>query len=125
MLGISLFFLFFYPNLEWYMGLSGLLHGLFVIGAIGEIRKGNMFYLLGLLAITTKLVIEYFAGPSDFTNQFINALVITNAHFSGAITGGIAASIIICLNEIFPIRLLKITQKNWSKFKKHYSNLSR
>lgn len=112
MIGISLSFLFFCPTLEWYMGLSGLLHGLFVMGIIGEIRKGNTLYCFGLLAVTAKLALEYFIGPSNITNQFINALVITNAHLTGAIIGCIAACLIIFTQEILPNQSIKLTAKS-------------
>jgi len=111
MIGISLSFLLFCPNLEWYIGLSGLLHGLFVMGIIGEIRKGNILFCLGLLAVTTKLTLEYFIGPSNITNQFINAIVITNAHLSGAIIGCIAAYLIIFTREILLNQSIKLTAK--------------
>jgi rhomboid family GlyGly-CTERM serine protease len=108
-IGISLSFLFFYPTLEWYMGLSGLLHGLFVMGIIGEIRKGNILYCFGLLAVTAKLSLEYFIGPSNITIEFINALVITNAHLSGAIMGCITAYLIIFAQKILLNQSIKLT----------------
>ena len=78
------------------MGLSGLLHGLIMMGIIEEIREGNMFYCIGLFAIVGKLAIEQFAGSSNHTSQFITAYIITNAHLVGAITGGIVTFVIIC-----------------------------
>lgn len=91
MIGISTSLLLIHPTLEWYMGLSGILHGLLMMGIIGEIKKGNWFYYFGLAAIVGKLAMEYFSGPSDITSRFIDISIITSAHLSGAITGGLIA----------------------------------
>jgi rhomboid family GlyGly-CTERM serine protease len=111
MISISLSFLFFCPTLEWYMGLSGLLHGLIIMGVIGEIKKGNMLYYLGLLMIITKLAIEFFIGPANYINQFINAAVITPAHLSGAISGIIIACVFIFTQEILPNQTIRLKAK--------------
>ena len=108
---IGLSFLLFSPNLEWYMGLSGLLHGLLMMGIIGEIRKGNMIYCIGLLAIVGKIAMEQIVGPSNYTNLFINAFVITSAHLSGAIAGGIIACVIIYLKEIVPNQSINLNAR--------------
>lgn len=91
MIGISSSFLILRPTLEWYMGLSGLLHGLLLMGIIGEIKKGNRFYYFGLAVVVGKLAMEFFCGPSVITSRFINISIITTAHLYGAVTGGTAA----------------------------------
>ncbi|MEJ2689001.1 MAG: rhombosortase [Deltaproteobacteria bacterium] len=108
MIGISLSFLVFCPTLEWYKGLSGLLHGLLVMGIVGEIRNGNKFYYLLLLAITGKLALEYFYGPADLTSQFTNAVVITSAHLAGAIAGGMTGCIILLGQILLPDQSMRI-----------------
>ena len=40
-LTVSLGLFLLNPELVWYVGLSGLLHGLFVAGAVGGIRRGD------------------------------------------------------------------------------------
>jgi rhomboid family GlyGly-CTERM serine protease len=100
MICISLYFLVFCPTLEWYMGLSGVLHGLLLMGLIGEIKKGYTFYYFGLLAIIGKLVMEYFSGPEDLASQFGKAFVISPAHFSGAIIGGVTGCVIIYIHKL-------------------------
>lgn len=108
MVGIGLSLLVFSPDLTWYRGLSGLLHGLLLMGLIGGIRKGETFYWVGLLALVGKLAMEQLVGPSGHTVQLIHAPVITNAHLAGVIAGGIAASVILFATRTvqkIPVRL--------------------
>ena len=108
MIGISLSFLYFWPALDWYRGLSGLLHALLMIGIIGEIKNGNKLFYLGLLAIIGKLATERFTGPADFTSRFINANVITAAHLSGAIIGGMTGCIMIFIHNLLTHQSFRI-----------------
>jgi rhomboid family GlyGly-CTERM serine protease len=111
MIGISLSFLIFCPTLEWYKGLSGLLHALLLMGIVGEIRNGNKFYYFGLLAVTAKLAMEYIAGPADLTSQFTNAVVITSAHLAGAITGTMTGCIILFKQKLLSDQTIRIPAK--------------
>lgn len=85
--GVSLGLLLFHPELDWYVGMSGVLHGMFVIGAIAGIRSGYRaeWLLLGLL--TVKLVWEQLRGATPATAEFVGGAVIVDAHLYGAITG--------------------------------------
>jgi rhomboid family GlyGly-CTERM serine protease len=112
MIGISLSFLVFCPTLAWYMGLSGVLHGLLLMGLIGEIKNGNKFYYFGLLAIIGKLAMEYFAGPADLASQFGKAFVISPAHFSGAIIGGVTTCLIIFMQKLLPGQSIRMTAES-------------
>ena len=98
MIGISLSLLVFNPHLVWYRGLSGLLHGLLMMGLIGRIGKGDRAYWIGVLALIAKLAMEQMAGPAGKTIQLIHAPVITNAHLSGAVTGGMVACVLLLLS---------------------------
>jgi rhomboid family GlyGly-CTERM serine protease len=86
-LGISLGFMLFRPELVWYVGLSGVLHGLFVAGAVAGIFAGYRaeWLLLGLLVL--KLFWEQYFGPLASTEQMIGGLVIVDAHLYGALIG--------------------------------------
>lgn len=86
-LGISLGLVFFHPELRWYVGLSGVLHGMFVAGAIGGIAAGYRaeWLLLGLVVL--KLAWEQYAGPMHGTEQMIGGLVIVDSHLYGALLG--------------------------------------
>jgi len=98
-IGIGMSLLIFSPDLEWCRGLSGVLHGLLMMGLIGGVRQGETIYWLGLPALVGKLAVEQLAGPSSHTMQLIHAQVITQAHLAGTIAGVIAAFTILASRE--------------------------
>jgi len=100
-LSISLGFLLFVPALEGYVGLSGLLHGLLVMGLIGELRKGNWLYGIVLIALVAKLVAENMTPISHDMSAFIGGRVVTEAHLYGALSGGAIALLAIPLNRLW------------------------
>nr|AQQ74500.1 hypothetical protein [uncultured bacterium] len=85
--GISLGFLYFHPELLWYVGLSGVLHGMFVAGAIGGILAGYRAEWLLLALLVLKLFWEQHMGPMAETERMIGGLVVVDAHLYGAIVG--------------------------------------
>jgi len=77
-------------DINQYVGLSGVLHGLFIWGAIEDIKaKERTGYLL-LLGILLKIAHEQFYGASEDVASLIGANVAINAHLWGAIGGVIA-----------------------------------
>ena len=79
------------PQLSWYVGLSGVLHGLLVFGAIIQIQKQTLFYALILFILIGKLIYEQAFGSSRELEYLIGGGVVINAHLYGAIGGGLAA----------------------------------
>lgn len=86
-LGVSLGLLAFNPRLGWYVGLSGILHGLFAAGAIAERHIHRRTYLIMLGLLLSKLMWEQFHGPLPGTASTAGGNVIVDAHLYGAITG--------------------------------------
>lgn len=83
-------------DINQYVGLSGVLHGLFIWGAIEDIKaKERTGYFL-LLGILLKIAHEQFYGASEDVAALIGANVAINAHLWGAI-GGIVAVLILRL----------------------------
>lgn len=77
----------FSPELIQYVGLSGILHGVFIWGALQDIRykiKGGYLLLIG---VTIKVIHEQIYGASEGINQVINANVAIDAHLWGGISG--------------------------------------
>jgi rhomboid family GlyGly-CTERM serine protease len=70
-----------------YVGLSGVLHGLFVAGACKDIQEKEKTGYILLIAIVIKVVYEQVFGASDSVANMINAPVATDAHLWGAISG--------------------------------------
>ncbi|MDX1303706.1 rhombosortase [Photobacterium sp.] len=85
-IGIGLFA----TDIQWYAGLSGVLHGLFAWGAVRDLRtqtKGGWLLLAGL---TFKIGWEQYYGGAASSAALIGARVAIEAHLIGAVTGLIA-----------------------------------
>lgn len=92
-IGIDLGFWWLEPQLEWYVGLSGALHGLLAAGLVaGWNRIGAQPWLL-CGALLAKLAYEQVAGPIPGSQTSTGGTVITAAHLYGAIAGGLAGGL--------------------------------
>ena len=89
---ISLGFWFLDPNLIWYVGLSGLLHGLLIAGAIHGIKTQPVESIIIVVAVAAKLIYEQFIGPLPGSEATAGGAVITNAHLYGAFGGATVAA---------------------------------
>lgn len=78
---------FFDPTLIQYVGLSGVLHGIFVFGALMDIyTKDKTGYLL-FFGVWLKIAHEQFYGANTNVSDLIEASVAVNAHLWGALGG--------------------------------------
>ncbi|WP_394174636.1 rhombosortase [Thalassotalea litorea] len=83
----------FDPDMTRYVGLSGVLHGIFVFGAIADIKQQDKTGYLLLLGVTGKIIYEQFAGASADMVELIGSDVAIDAHLFGAI-GGLLAGLV-------------------------------
>lgn len=84
-IGLALFY--FEKEIIWYVGFSGVLHGLFSFGVSNDIaNKDRWGYLLGA-GLMVKLSYEQIFGAQQSTEALIGAPVLVNAHLYGAIAG--------------------------------------
>lgn len=83
-LGVSLLLWIIQPQLGWYAGMSGVLHGLWA-GCAGAalLRKKNIFYLGALLLLAAKLAYE----SGHQTGNMTGMPVVPVAHLYGALSG--------------------------------------
>jgi len=99
-LTISLGFYLFSPTILYYVGLSGVLHGMLALGA-----GYNLFMyfslkasphphenlpvedLIVLTGLCAKLIYEFFIGGVPFTASLAGDSVVTQAHLYGAVIG--------------------------------------
>lgn len=90
-LGIAAGFLMLAPQLAWYVGLSGLLHGLLLGAAV--LDKGLDFRVRLVLVIGTlaKLGWEQWAGALPLTAEAAGGPVIVDAHLYGGLGGLLGA----------------------------------
>lgn len=89
---IDVGFVFYEPQLEWYVGFSGVLHGALAAGAIAWWRRESKPFALGLsVVLVGKLLWEQLHGALPLAGELP---VVVNAHLYGALGGVLAASII-------------------------------
>ncbi len=91
-------FLLLAPGLAWYVGLSGVLHGLFAAGALALAARGRGGAGAGrreggimLALVALKLAWEQVAGPMPMSAEAAGGPVVVDAHLYGAV-GGLAAA---------------------------------
>ncbi len=81
------------PEIRDYAGHSGILYGLYVLGALSLYRRDRLVAVLIIAAILVKIGMEQFA-PFDFdTGKLIGATVIVDAHLYGLL-GAIAIALV-------------------------------
>jgi rhomboid family GlyGly-CTERM serine protease len=80
----------FNPELQWYVGLSGALHGVLAAGLVMSCRRPRIeTTILGLLLLC-KLAWEQFSGPLPGSESSSGGPVVVDAHLYGAIAGILA-----------------------------------
>lgn len=113
MLSVSLGLFMFNPELEWYVGLSGILHGFFLAGIVANLaatsiyelwtaREDHRLEIVLLLALCGKVAWEQIYGPLPGSAEFAGGAVIVDAHFYGLVGG---------LVGVLPYILLKRNHK--------------
>lgn len=89
---VDLGFLVFEPQLAWYVGFSGVLHGLMAAGLCAWLRRApDAITALVAVLFACKLGWEHLMGPLPFTASTLDLPVIHAAHTYGAIGGATAA----------------------------------
>lgn len=90
---IDLGMLLLMPQLDWYVGLSGILHGLLAAGAVAWWRSEDRL-LAGLLSaiLLGKLAWEQWQGALPLSGELP---VIVNAHLYGAVAGLLVGLVLI------------------------------
>jgi rhomboid family GlyGly-CTERM serine protease len=87
-LAVSLGLWFANPELQWYVGASGALHGVMTAGTIAHLRRRDLDGWILAIFIVGKLTYEQSAGALPFAGT-MNTIV--DAHLYGAIGGVVVA----------------------------------
>lgn len=79
------------PELDWYVGLSGVLHGWLAAGIVALLvnRRPDAWLLAPLLV--AKLAFEQWQGPVPGSAETAGGPVVVDAHLYGAVGGAIVA----------------------------------
>lgn len=89
LLGISLGLWWWLPGLAWYVGLSGVLHGLLVAGGLRLALRGESEALLLLLIVSVKVAWELWQGPLPGSREAAGGEVVVQAHALGYLCGAL------------------------------------
>jgi rhomboid family GlyGly-CTERM serine protease len=82
------------PRVDWYVGLSGVLHGLVAAGALATaLRRQPIAIWLGA-GLAAKLAWEQLVGPVPFTAAAVGGPVVVEAHLYGTVGGLLGAAAI-------------------------------
>jgi rhomboid family GlyGly-CTERM serine protease len=81
----------FDPELIWYVGLSGLLHGILAAGLVERLRKPETETIVLTLLLVGKLVWEQLSGPLPGSEGTAGGTVVVDSHLFGALGGAAAA----------------------------------
>ncbi len=98
---ISLGLLWQAPDLAWYRGFSGCLHGLLVFTALFNLSSERRWSLLVLAFMAVKLVAENTLYNPATENTLIGGRVILQSHWLGALTGATAGLMSILAERWF------------------------
>lgn len=90
-LGVSFGLYFFNQELLWYVGLSGLLHGLLTAALLDNLPHQRKLSGILLAGLAGKLLWEQMAGPLPLSEQSIQGAIIVDAHLYGALSGALSS----------------------------------
>jgi rhomboid family GlyGly-CTERM serine protease len=95
---ISLLFLLALPELQWYRGLSGVLHALFFAGCVVWIAvtagRARWLPVAALVGGTIKVLVEQPWDGSFPVHEVLRAAVVPQAHLIGALVGTAAGLVL-------------------------------
>ena len=80
----------FDADVLWYVGLSGVLHGVVAAGAFALLLRRQAIGVVLALGLAAKLAFEQLSGPVPFTAASVGGPVVVAAHLYGA-GGGLLA----------------------------------
>ncbi len=89
------------PDMETYVGLSGILHAFFFWGALKDIEAQDKTGFILLIGGVAKIAHEQYFGASQDVATLIEANVAVNAHLWGAISGII---VFVCVKQLTGIK---------------------
>lgn len=84
-LSISLLLYYFFPEITFYGGLSGLLHGFLTAVLLNWVARGHQIAWLLLSAVAVKVIYEALYQQSFLTNELMGIAVVTEVHLLGVL----------------------------------------
>jgi len=87
------------PSTQLYVGLSGILHGIIIVGAIIDVTKQYYSGYILIAGTIIKIINEQFFNSPIEMSKLIQAQVLTEAHLYGLVTGLIISPLFVYLNK--------------------------
>jgi rhomboid family GlyGly-CTERM serine protease len=91
-LAVSAGLWFLNPELDWYVGASGALHGVMTAGTLAHLKRGDLDGWILAVFIVAKLGYEQLAGALPFAGS---PDTVVDAHLYGAIAGVVLAPLLL------------------------------
>jgi rhomboid family GlyGly-CTERM serine protease len=82
------------PQIGWYVGLSGVLHGLLAAAALVLAARRQATGAILLALLVAKLAWEQWLGPLPGSRALVSGRIVTEAHLYGAL-GGLAGTLLL------------------------------
>lgn len=73
------------PDVSWYVGLSGVLHGYVAAGALALVVRRERLGVALAAGVAAKLTFEQLVGPVPFTAASVGGPVVVAAHLYGVV----------------------------------------
>lgn len=83
--------LLFFTDIQFYVGLSSIVHAIFAWGAVQDLKMGMKSAWILLGGLTFKISWEQYHGNLDNISDMIGAAVAIDSHLWGAISGFVMA----------------------------------
>lgn len=98
-IGVGVGILWLSPSTHLYVGLSGILHGIIIVGAVIDVTKKYYSGYILMIGTVIKVINEQLFNSPVEISQLIEAKVLTEAHLYGLVTGLIIAPLYVYLNR--------------------------
>lgn len=85
-LGMCLGLYFFVPDIRWYVGMSGVIHGLFVLGLGRQVMQKDLIAAGCLAYLVVKIAWEMVSGVPVSDEEAIGGTVLVESHLYGALS---------------------------------------
>lgn len=101
---LSICFYLFFPDVQAYAGLSGVLHGLYMVCALVslQLKKERKFSILVIALVLGKVIWENIFGALQ-TASLIGSPVLLEAHLMGMLVGVFIAGVVLLVQKLNPL----------------------
>ena len=100
--GVSACLYYLDSSVNWYAGLSGLLHGLFAWGVTADLRARRHIGPVLVVGLLAKLLLEQTFGAAPSSERLLGYPVVIAANLYGAAFGSLSGAFILYLRREVP-----------------------